>query len=60
LAAIESRYGIDVWGRYGPELERFVDAGLVIHEPKRRLALSRPGMLLANEVMTVFISPAVR
>jgi oxygen-independent coproporphyrinogen-3 oxidase len=60
LAAIESHYGIDAWRRYGAELGRFVDAGLLIHEPKRRLALTRPGMLLANEVMTVFISPAVR
>ena len=60
LAAIESLYGIDAWRRYGAELGRFVDAGLLIHEPKRRLALTRPGMLLANEVMTVFISPAVR
>ena len=60
LPGIERRYGIDVWQRYGPELARFVGAGLVIHEPKRLLALTRPGMLLANEVMTVFISPAVR
>jgi oxygen-independent coproporphyrinogen-3 oxidase len=60
LPLIENRYGIDVWQRYGPELARFVAAGLVIHEPKRQLALTRPGMLLANEVMTVFISPAVR
>jgi oxygen-independent coproporphyrinogen III oxidase len=60
LATTESRYGIDVWRRYGPELARFVAAGLVIHEPKRRLALTRPGMLLANEVMAVFISPTVR
>jgi oxygen-independent coproporphyrinogen-3 oxidase len=56
LAVIESRYGVDVWRRYGSELAQFVDAGLVIHEPKRRLALTRSGMLLANEVMTVFIS----
>jgi oxygen-independent coproporphyrinogen-3 oxidase len=57
LPGIERRYGIDVWERYGAELARFVDAGLVIHRPKRQLALTRPGMLLANEVMTVFISP---
>jgi oxygen-independent coproporphyrinogen-3 oxidase len=57
LPDIERRYGIDVWQRYGAELARFVDAGLVIHRPKRQLALTRPGMLLANEVMTVFISP---
>jgi oxygen-independent coproporphyrinogen III oxidase len=60
LAAIEARYGIDVWRRYGSELSRFVDAGLLIHEPNRRLALSRAGMLLANEVMAVFIGPTVR
>jgi oxygen-independent coproporphyrinogen-3 oxidase len=60
LATIELRYGVDVWDRYGSELARYVDAGLLVHEPHRRLALSRPGMLLANEVMTVFIGPTVR
>ena len=58
LAAIARRYGIDVWERYGAELARFVDAGLVLHEPGRRLALTRAGMLLANDVMTVFIGSA--
>jgi oxygen-independent coproporphyrinogen-3 oxidase len=60
LPAIEARYEVDAWARYGPELARFVDAGLLIHEPGRRLALTRAGMLLANEVMAVFIGPAVR
>jgi oxygen-independent coproporphyrinogen-3 oxidase len=55
LAAVMARYGIDVWDRYGRELARFVDAGLLVHEPQRRLALTRAGMLLANEVMAVFI-----
>jgi oxygen-independent coproporphyrinogen-3 oxidase len=55
LAGIECRYGVDVWGRYGGELQRAVDAGLLIHEPRRRLALTRHGMLLANEVMAVFV-----
>jgi oxygen-independent coproporphyrinogen-3 oxidase len=55
LRAIRVRYGLDVWGRHGAELRRFVDAGLVIHEPDRRLALTRSGMLMANEVMAVFI-----
>jgi coproporphyrinogen III oxidase-like Fe-S oxidoreductase len=44
-----------VWDRYGDRLQRFVDAGVLMHEPGRRLALTRPGMLLANEVMTVFL-----
>jgi oxygen-independent coproporphyrinogen-3 oxidase len=55
LRAIETRHGLDVWRRHGAELQRFVDAGLVIHEPGRRLALTRSGMLMANEVMAVFI-----
>lgn len=60
LAAVQGRYGVDVWERYGFELERFVAAGLLAHEPRKRLALTRPGMLLANEVMTVFIGRPVR
>ena len=34
LTAIAARYGVDVWGRYGPDLARFVDAGLLVHEPR--------------------------
>lgn len=60
LPAFAARYGVDVWRRYGAELQRFVDAGLLIHEPGRRLALTRSGMLLANEVMAVFIERTVR
>ena len=60
LAGMRDRYGLDVWARYGPELERYVDAGLLRHEPGRRLALTREGMLLANDIMAVFISPPVR
>jgi oxygen-independent coproporphyrinogen-3 oxidase len=55
LPAITARYGVHVWDRYGDRLQRFVDAGVLMHEPGRRLALTRPGMLLANEVMTVFL-----
>jgi coproporphyrinogen III oxidase-like Fe-S oxidoreductase len=52
---------VNVWDEYGPQLERFVDAGLLVYEPARRqLALTRPGMLLANEVMAVFIDRPVR
>jgi putative oxygen-independent coproporphyrinogen III oxidase len=60
LTVIAADYGVDVWARYGPDLSRFIDAGLLVHEPGRRLALTRSGMLLANEVMAVFIGPAVR
>jgi oxygen-independent coproporphyrinogen-3 oxidase len=60
LAAVTTRYGVDVWARYGSDLERFVDAGWLVHDPGRRLRLTRHGMLLANEVMAVFIGPTVR
>ena len=60
LAVIAARYGVDVWRRHGAQLVPFVDAGLLVHEPERRLALTRAGMLLANEVMAVFIGPTVR
>ncbi len=54
LDILNARYGVDVWGRYGAELERFVDAGCLRLEGAR-LFLSRQGMLLAHEVMTVFV-----
>jgi oxygen-independent coproporphyrinogen-3 oxidase len=60
LSEIAARYGVDVWARYGADLTRFVGAGLLVHEPGRRLALTRDGMLLANEVMAVFIGRTVR
>ena len=55
LGAIAQRHGIDIWTRYGQDLATYVGAGLLIHEPGRRLALTRDGMLLANDVMAVFI-----
>lgn len=55
LHEVHSRFGVDVWARYGAQLQGFVEAGLLVHEPWRRLALTRAGMLLANEVMLVFI-----
>jgi oxygen-independent coproporphyrinogen-3 oxidase len=60
LGAIKTRHGIDIWTDYGQDLAPYVTAGLLIHEPERRLALTRDGMLLANEVMAVFIGRTVR
>ncbi len=54
LETVRQRYGVDVWERYRVDLEPFVEAGLLRHDGAR-LALTRPGMLLANEVMTVFV-----
>ena len=54
LDAIGSRYGVDAWTRYGDSLK--------LHESAQRLMidghhvrLTRSGMLVANDVMTVFI-----
>jgi oxygen-independent coproporphyrinogen-3 oxidase len=54
LGAIHARYGVDAWERYGDHLQTFIDAGLLVHDPGR-LRLTRRGMLLAHEVMTVFV-----
>lgn len=58
LATIQARYGVDVWERYGAELQPFVDEGFLIYD--RALRLTRAGMLLAHEIMTVFIGADVR
>ena len=59
LASIAARYKTDVWRVYGDELRPFVDQGLLIYDGGH-LRLTRPGMLLANEVMAVFVSSPVR
>jgi len=53
-AAVERRYGVNLWQRYGADLEPFLDSGLLKRQ-NRRLWLTRRGMLLAHEVMTVFV-----
>jgi len=54
LAAIGQRYAVDVWGRFGPQLERFLEDGCLKREGDR-VRLTRRGMLLAHEVMAVFV-----
>ena len=54
IEATGRRYGVDVWGRFGAGLEPFVDDGLLIREGPR-LRLTREGMLVANEIMAVFV-----
>ncbi len=60
LAAIGEAYGLDVWNDYGAELDGCIDAGLLWHRPGERLGLTREGMLVANEIMMVFIGRTVR
>jgi oxygen-independent coproporphyrinogen-3 oxidase len=54
IAAINLRYGVDVWERFGADLEPFVDGGL-LEVTTGRWRLTRQGMLLAHEVMSVFV-----
>jgi len=54
LDAIRGRYGVDVWQRFGQDLSPFRDAGY-LEVDARRLRLTRPGMLLAHEVMAIFV-----
>jgi oxygen-independent coproporphyrinogen III oxidase len=53
-ARVGQRYGVDVWARFGADLQRFVDEGVLVREGPR-LRLTRQGMLVANEVMQVFV-----
>jgi oxygen-independent coproporphyrinogen III oxidase len=54
LEAMSARYAVDVWARYGRALHPFVEREWLVHEPPR-LRLTREGMLMANEVMAVFV-----
>ena len=49
-----ARYGVDVWDRYGRALEPFREEKWLILEGPR-LRLTRAGMLMANDVMAVFV-----
>jgi oxygen-independent coproporphyrinogen-3 oxidase len=54
LDLLSRRYGANVWERFGGRLEPFQQAGLLLKE-EGRIRLTRQGMLLANEVMAVFV-----
>ena len=53
---VRARYGIDLWAEFGAELQPFRDLGWLIYD-EGRLRLTRAGMLLAHEIMAVFIRP---
>ncbi len=54
VEALGARYDADIRARYARPLEPYLDAGLVRWED-RWLRLTRPGMLLANEILSVFV-----
>ena len=54
LAGFRSEYGVDVIERYGDDLPRLADAGL-IEIGGGRLMLTAAGRLLSNEVFVSFV-----
>jgi putative oxygen-independent coproporphyrinogen III oxidase len=54
IEAVGARYSCDVWTRYGDGLQPFLETGWLVREGAR-LRLTRPGMLMANEIMAVFV-----
>jgi len=54
LDAAGCRYGVDAWARFGEALAPHIEAGRAVREGAR-LRLTRNGMLVANEVMVVFV-----
>ena len=54
LAGLRSRYGIDVRERYRRRVEPYVEAGWLLDEGAR-WRLTRPGMLVSNEVLRAFV-----
>jgi len=54
LAAVGARYGIDAWARYEPALRPHGAAGRLTFDGPR-VRLTRQGMLVANDVMAVFV-----
>ena len=54
LRAVGARYGVDVWGRFGAALAPYIEQGLARRDGST-LRLTREGMLVANEIMAVFV-----
>jgi oxygen-independent coproporphyrinogen-3 oxidase len=54
LALMKRRFDVDVVQQFGAQLVPFAAAGLVIIE-RGRMRLTRQGMLLANEILTLFV-----
>jgi oxygen-independent coproporphyrinogen-3 oxidase len=51
---VGAQYGVDVWARFGTGLAPFIKEALLVHDGSR-LRLTREGMLVANEIMAVFV-----
>lgn len=54
IETVGARYGVDVWARFGEGLSPFLAAGVLLRNGGH-LRLTREGMLVANEIMAVFV-----
>jgi oxygen-independent coproporphyrinogen-3 oxidase len=54
LSRLSGQYETDIWQVYGERLAPYCDAGLLLKEGDR-IRLTRQGMLMAHEVMAVFV-----
>jgi oxygen-independent coproporphyrinogen-3 oxidase len=54
IEAVSARYSTDVWAQYGKALEPFLQERWLVRDGPR-LRLTREGMLMANEVMAIFV-----
>jgi oxygen-independent coproporphyrinogen-3 oxidase len=50
----ERRFGVEPWVRYGADLHPYVEEGLMWRHGAR-FGLTRRGMLVANEILSVFV-----
>ena len=56
LAEAQVRFGVDVWQRYGLQLEPFIKEGLVQYDgDKQRLCLTPRGMEVGNQIFAIFV-----
>jgi oxygen-independent coproporphyrinogen III oxidase len=56
VEGVSRRYGVDIWAEFGAELEPFREFGWLIYHDGC-LRLTRAGMLVAHEIMSVFVQP---
>jgi oxygen-independent coproporphyrinogen-3 oxidase len=54
LSILSGQYETDIWQLYGERLAPYLEAGILLKEGDR-MRLTRQGMLMANEVMAVFV-----